>query len=355
MSWPQTRLAELLRTDFPIVQAPMAGTTTPELVAAVSNAGALGSLGASTLEPDALRMAIRRIRGLTERPFAVNLFAPHPCPEPSPETVEAMDAVLAPLRAEIGLPAPERGAQLVPPDPFAGQLAVVAEERVPVFSFTFGLPPLDEVRAAGAVTMGTATTVEEAVELEAAGVDAVVAQGAEAGGHRGTFAGRFEPALVGTLALVPQVRDAVRLPVVAAGGIADGRGIAAALTLGADGAQLGTAFIPCPESGAPDGYKAAVLGAQASSTTLTRMYTGRWARAIRTPLIESLEAADIEPAGFPAQAHLLWDLRGAALELDRADLLFLLAGQAAGLSRPLPAGELVRTLAAEAEAALARR
>lgn len=330
------------------------GTTTPELVAAVSNAGALGSLGGAYLGPDALRESIREIRRRTDRPFAVNLFAPHPKPEPAPETVEAVDAVLSPLRRELGLPAPEREPPLVPPDRLDDELAVVLEERVPVFSFTFGLPELDALREAGIVLMGTATTVEEATLLEKAGVHAVVAQGSEAGGHRGTFAAPFEQALVGTIALVPQVSDEVDVPVVAAGGIADGRGIAAALALGADGAQLGTAFIPCPESGAPEGHKRAVVEAEAHSTSVTRVYTGRAARALRTPLIELLESSGVEPAGFPAQALLLGDLRGAAAELDRADLLFLLAGQAAGLSRPLPAGELVQTLVAETEAALAR-
>ena len=264
-----------------------------------------------------------------------------------------MDAVLAPLRSELGLPSPERGTPLVPPDPFEDQLAIVLEERVPVFSFTFGLPSLEQIRAADTIAIGTATTADEAVELEAAGADAVVAQGAEAGGHRGTFGGPFEDAFVGTMALVPQIRDAIQIPVVAAGGIADGRGVAAALALGADGAQLGTAFIPCPESAASEGYKAAVLEAAPHSTTVTRMYTGRPARAIRTPLIETLEHSGVEPAGFPAQALLTGDFRDAASELDRADLLFLLAGQAAGLARTLPAADLVRTLVGETEAALA--
>ncbi len=241
----------------------------------MSNAGGLGGLGGATLEPETLRGAIRRVRELTDKPFAVNLFAPHDRPEPSAETVAAVDGVLAPWRAELGLPNPERTGSLVPPDHYDAQVAVVLEESVPVFSFTFGLPPLAALKEAGTVVLGTVTTPEEAEQLEAAGVDAVVAQGSEAGGHRGTFAGPFEEALVGTLALVPQVVDRVSVPVVAAGGIADGRGIAAALALGASGAQLGTAFLVCPESGIVDAYREAILGASASATVLTRIYSGR--------------------------------------------------------------------------------
>jgi nitronate monooxygenase len=325
----------------------MAGPTTVELVAAVSNAGGLGGLGASTLDPEGLRAEIRRIRELTDRPFAVNLFAPHDRPEPSAETVAAVDTVLAPWRAELGLPVPQRKGPIAPPDPYESQVAVVLEERVPVFSFTFGLPPLAALKEAGTIVLGTVTTPEEAEQLEAAGVDAVVAQGSEAGGHRGTFAGPFEEALVGTLALVPQIVDRVRVPVVAAGGIADGRGIAAALALGAAGAQLGTAFLACPEANIPEPYRQAILGASAKATAVTNLYSGRPARLIRTELIATLEESGVEPAPFPAQAVLLWDLREAGAERGLADVLFLLAGQAAGLARPLPAGELVERLADE--------
>jgi nitronate monooxygenase len=331
-----------------------AAAMAPELVAAVSNAGGLGSLGGSALEPDALRDRIHRIRELTDRPFAVNLFAPHDRPEPSAETVAAVDGVLAPWRAELGLPEPQRGGPVVPPDHYDSQVGVVVEERVPVFSFTFGLPQLAPLKQAGAIVLGTATTPDEAVQLQAAGVDAVVAQGSEAGGHRGTFAGPFEEAFVGTVALVPQIVDRVSVPVVAAGGIADGRGIAAALALGASGAQLGTAFLVCPESGAVDAHRQAILGTPPSSTVVTRMYSGRPARAIRTQLISDLEASGIEPASYPAQAMLLRDLRDAGTERGLSELLFLLAGQAAGLARPLPAGELVEQLATEAAAVLRR-
>jgi nitronate monooxygenase len=330
----------------------MAGSTTPRLVAAVSEAGALGSLGCAMLSPDALRDAIREIRSLTARPFAINLFAPHPRGEPDEATIAAVDALLAPRRRELGLPQPVRSGPLAPPDPYEAQLEVVLAERVPVFSFTFGCPPLEPLREAGIPVLGTATTVSEAVALEEAGVDVVVAQGSEAGGHRGSFAVPFERGLIGTIALVPQIVDRVSVPVVAAGGIADGRGVAAALALGASGAQLGTAFLACPESGAPDAHQRALGSPGAADTMVTGAYTGRPARAIRTPLLEELDGLGVA-APYPAQGALLADLRAAGAELDRADLLFLLAGQAAPLARTLPAGELVATLAAETERALA--
>jgi nitronate monooxygenase len=201
--------------------------------------------------------------------------------------------------------------------------------------------------------MGTATSVAEAVELAEAGVDAVVAQGSEAGGHRGTFEPEAGLPLVGTIALVPQVVDRVGVPVVAAGGIADGRGVAAALVLGAEGAQIGTAFLTCPESGIPDMYRRAVLEAGDADTLVSAAQTGRPARMIRTRLVEELERAGVQFAPYPAQAALVFDFWLAAAELDRADLRLLLAGQATALARSLPARELVETIAAETAAALA--
>jgi nitronate monooxygenase len=347
-SWPQTRVARLLGVDYPIVQAPMAGFTTPELVAAVSNAGGLGALGGAILPPDALLEAIAAVRALTDRPFGVNLFAPLDVAEPDEKRTAAVREALSPFRAELGLEPPTRPVEGPPPGLIESQLAVVAEARVPVFSFTFGVPPLDPIRESGAVVLGTATTVAEAVALERAGVDAVVAQGAEAGGHRGTFLGSFDGALVGGLALVPQVVDATSVPVVLAGGLFDGRGIAAALALGAEGVQLGSAFLACPEAATPEAYRQALAGASDDATVITASYSGRPARAVRTRLIEALEAAG-QPLPFPLQAAELADIRAAAAEQGVGDLLFLLAGQTAGALRPLSAGELVATLARETQ------
>ena len=349
-----TRVAELLGTRYPIVQAPMAGGfTTPELVAAVSNAGALGSLGGAVLGPDELRDAIAAVRLLTDRPFGVNLFAPLPVPEVDAEHVAAMQAVLAPFRAELGLPEPQEAPANPPPGLVEAQLAVVAEERVPVFSFTFGTLPFEKIKEAGSVVLGTATTVEEAVALERLGVDAVVAQSGEAGGHRGTFLGPFEDAIVGGVALVPRIVDRVSVPVLLAGGIMDGRGIAAALALGAEGVQLGTAFLGCPEGGATALQREALAGA-ADTTVVTRVYSGRHARLVRTRLVDAIADAGVDPPPFPLQAVLTADLRAAALAAGRDDLLLVLAGQGSAAIRELPAAELVESLVREAEDAIRR-
>jgi nitronate monooxygenase len=349
-----TSVCRLLGTRYPIVQAPMAGGfTTPELVAAVSNAGGLGSLGGAILPPDELRDAIAAIRRLTDRPFAVNLFAPLPQPEVDADAVAAMQAVLAPFRADLGLAEPPD----VPSPPSSGlvdaQLEVVAEARVPVFSFTFGALPFEAVREAGSVIVGTATTVDEAVELERLGVDAIVAQSGEAGGHRGTFRGSFEDAVVGGVALVPRIVDRVSVPVLLAGGVMDGRGIAAALALGAEGVQLGTAFLGCPEGGTAGVLREALAGA-ADATVVTRAYSGRHARLVRTRLVDAIADAGVDPPPFPIQAMLTADVRAAALAAGRADLLFVLAGQGSAALRELPAAELVETLARETEDAIQR-
>jgi nitronate monooxygenase len=323
MSWRDTPLTRLLGVRLPIVQAAMAGgPSTPRLAAAVSEAGGLGSVAGAVLSPDELRAAIRETRALTDEPFAVNLFAP--LPTPSGERVAAWAALL------------HRDPALPPPPAWSvdDQLAMLAAEEVRIFSFTFGIPPLDRFEA---ITIGTATSGAEAVALERAGVDVIVAQGFEAGGHRGAFLAEPERSLVGTLALVPQVVDAVSVPIVAAGGIMDGRGIAAAMTLGAQGAQLGTAFIGCPESGASDEHRAA-LGRE---TTISRVMTGRPARGVRSPLVDELERTRVEPPDYPLPRFFYPEP-------------VLLVGQGGPLARALPAGKLVLTLAEETDAALDR-
>jgi nitronate monooxygenase len=348
VAWPTTRAAELLGIRYPIVQAPMAGSTTPELVAAVSEAGGLGSLGAARTPPDALRATIHRIRELTERPFGVNVFA-WPAFDADADPTRAL-AGLAPLYEDVGVDAPtEVRAPFDPSTLLEDQLAVVAEERVPVFSFTFGIPPLDEVREAGAVIAGTATSPAEAAALERAGVDLVVAQGSEAGGHRGTFLHGFDEGLIGSLALVPGVVDVVGVPVLAAGGIMDGRGIAAALALGAEGVQVGTAFLSTGESALGDVERRVLAGAE--STVVTDRFTGRPARGVRNALAERLD--DVEPLPFPLQAVATGPITRAALEQGREDLGYVLAGQGAPHGRALGAAELVEALVRETGEVLA--
>jgi nitronate monooxygenase len=336
--------------QHPIVLAPMAGgPSTPALVAAVSNAGGLGSLGAAYLVPSAIRDAVAAVRRLTDRPFAVNLFVPEPAP-PDMSRVAEVQAWLASYRAELGLSAPRLPDPLV--IPFEDQLAAVVEARVPVASFTLGVPPAGAVQAlaeAASLVVATATHVEEARALERAGVSAIVAQGAEAGGHRGIFLGRERDALIGTMALVPQVVDAVGVPVIAAGGIMDGRGIVAALALGACAAQLGTAFLACDEAGTDDLYRRALAESHDTSTTITRAFSGRPARGLQNRFME--EWAAREPAPFPLQNTLTADIRAAARRAGRPDLLSLWAGQGSAKTRRMPAAELVRALAGEMAAA----
>jgi nitronate monooxygenase len=335
---------------YPIVQAPMAGgPDTPALAAAVSAAGGLGSLGCAYLSAAKIEAAAADVRARTDRPFALNLFVR--AGEPAAEAAAAarVAPVLDAFRRELGLAPGMPPARAPSVEPYAAQLAAVMRARPAVFSFTFGVPSreeLDALRAAGIVTVGTATTLAEGEALERAGVDAICAQGAEAGGHRGTFLGRFEDALVGTMALARQLVRAVRVPVLAAGGIMDGAGIRAALALGAAGAQLGTAFLDCPEAGTPAAHRRALSSEAARVTSITRAFSGRPARGIRNRFVEAFER--VEPAGFPEQQQLTAEVRAAAAKAERADLMQLWAGQAAPLIRALSAAALVETLAAEA-------
>jgi nitronate monooxygenase len=332
-------LLKKLAIRHPIVLAPMAGgPSTPALVAAVSEAGGLGSYGAAYLPRGKVRDLIHEIRARTPAPFAINLFADDGV-EAGAGALQEAQAAIAKYREELGL---TPSAPPSPPPTLAEIVPVLIEEQVPVFSFTFGIPSdaiLGACRSAGIVTMGTATSVGEAVQLERAGVDVIVAQGAEAGGHRGTFDRNAEPPLVGTMALVPQVVSAVRVPVVAAGGIMDERGVAAALALGAQAASLGTAFLLCPEAGTSAPYRAALRHAADDATVITRAFSGRAARGLANRFTREMTGAPLAP--YPVQNALTREIRTAATKAGNADLLSLWAGQGARLARELPAGELV--------------
>jgi nitronate monooxygenase len=349
-----TDLTKRLQITHPIVQAPMAGGgDTPRLVAAVSEAGGLGSIGAAYLNPQQIIETAKAVRSLTSRPFGINLFAPLPVPE-AKDTRRPIERV-TPFYSELGLPPP--AAPAPPAYAFADQLAACVESGAAVFSFTFGMVPagaIDSAKKRALFVAGTATTVEEAIALEKAGVDAIVAQGSEAGGHRGSFAGPFETSMVGTIALVPQVRDAVRVPVIASGGIMDGRGIAAALALGASAVQLGTAFLTTDEAGAAECYKQALLGAREDSTRVTRAFSGRPARGIVNRFMQEVEKDPEAILPFPLQNALTRPLRTAAAKAGRAEFLNLWAGQGTRMARRAPAAQLVARLASETEAALAR-
>ena len=353
----ETVLMKRLKLTHPIIQAPLAGGgDTPDLVAAVGEAGGLGSVGAAYLTPPQIIEASRAVRALTARPFGVNLFAPQPAADAARDPGPALERV-APFFAELGLPPPS--VPVSTGDSFDEKLSAAFETGASVFSFTFGILPasaIEAIKSRGMLLIGTATSVEEAVALEKAGVDAVVVQGSEAGGHRGTFAADFASAMVGTMALVPQVVDAVTLPVIASGGIMDGRGIAAALALGASAVQMGTAFLTCDEAGIPDAYKEAILEAREHETRLTRAFSGRPARGIINRFMTEVEAHDAADAilPFPLQNALTRPLRNAAAKQGRAEYLSLWAGQGLRLARSQAAGDLVAQLAKETEAAIAR-
>lgn len=353
-AWPKTAFSELLGITYPIVQAPMATTATPALAAAVGNAGGLGSLGFGTSSPDQCRADLEALRAATNRPFNVNFFV-HAPPVEDPERRSRMQARLAGYYAELGI---EPSASGTPPPPFdEAMLEVVLATRPPVVSFHYGLPAAAQLRAvkdAGAIVMSSATTVAEARWLEAEGADVVIAQGYEAGGHRGTFRSSFGSAQIGTMALVPQVVDAVRCPVIAAGGIMDGRGIAAALVLGAAGVQLGTAFLNCPEARTHPLHRHALKTSSDESPRVTTFFTGRPARALANRLVLELADAEADVLDFPLQRGMTGPLSEAAAQRGSADFYPMWAGQGAPLVRELPAQALVDALVAEVEQALGR-
>lgn len=345
-----TILTQRLGLAHPIIQAPMAGGgDTPRLVAAVSNAGAIGFIGAAYLTPEQIHSAAAEVRAQTTRPFGINLFAPV-APGKPVEKTETMLARVAPFFAELGLPAPSLPKST--PGIFMEQLAAALDCGAACFSFTFGDLSAEAVRAIKArkiLMIGTATTVNEALALEKSGADAVIAQGSEAGGHRGTFAGDFASCMVGGISLVPQIVDAVRVPVIASGGIMDGRGVVAALALGASAVQMGTAFLICHESGISEAYREAILKAHEDQTRVTRAFSGRPARGVLNRFMNEVEFnhPDDEILPFPLQNALTRPLRTAAAKQGRAEFLSLWAGQGLRMARRQSTGELIARLAKE--------
>jgi nitronate monooxygenase len=334
--WNRSRLSAKLGIEYPIIQGPLGGLSSQRLTAAVSNYGGLGSFVAHSLAPAAMRDVIAQIGSLTSQPFAMNLWVSMEDEGARTSDESAFNRSLAPLAVHLeALGAPRPTYQPYSPGRFEDQARVLLDARVPVFSFIFGIPPrdiLDECRAKGIVTIGTATTPEEAAALEEAGVDAIVASGFEAGGHRGSFLRPAEDSLTGTLSLVPQIRDIVDVPVIAAGGIADARGVIAALALGAEAVQIGTAFLACDQSGAGPLHREALRGRAAGHTALTKGFTGRLARGIHNRLLEDLNREGTEILPYPLQRGLVRSLSVAAEAAGRSDLLPLWAGQSASLS-----------------------
>lgn len=323
------------------------GPSTPELIAAVSNAGGLGSLGAAYLTSEQIIDAIQKTKSLTAKPFQVNLFAggwdqnAHVDPRP-------MLDLLAEIHQTLGLPAP--APPLPKPDPFPEQLEAVLNAHPSIFSFTFGIPDPDamaRLKKRGILILGTATTVAEARLLTDAGVDAVVAQGAESGAHRGTFASPFESSMVPTLELVRGITTAVDKPVIASGGLMDGSDIARAMAAGASAASLGTAFVVSTESAAPQAYKEAILRATTDNTVVTRAFSGRPARGLPNTFIRKLAGRESAILPYPLQNALTRAMRAAAAQQANPNFLSLWAGQGVARARSMPAAALVKCLAAE--------
>lgn len=353
----KTSLCAQVGIDLPIVQAPMAGGwTTPALVAAVCNAGCLGMLAAARLSLEELHEQIEAVRRLSSRPFGVNfLLAP---PDAPPSDIDAIQRALDVGRSRLGLLPGPRSLQL-PASQMAAQFDLVCETKVPIVSFAMGDPGpwVGRAKAYGAFVIAMATTVDDAIRLQSCGVDAIVAQGSEAGGHRSSIdmPSDAEPPLVGLLALVPQVVDSVRVPVIAAGGIMDGRGVLAALSLGAQAAQLGTRFLLATESGAFNAYRQRLIDAIETDTVMTRTLTGRAARALRNDLVRTVESADTPVLGWPYQALAAQDVYRAAIAADDAAWTPLLAGQGLRLARGTSStAEIIASLKEEVELALQR-
>lgn len=342
-----TRITELLGLDVPVVLGPFGGVSSAQLTAAVSDGGGLGSYGLYGYDGGAIRKTAADLRAATGKPFALNLWVPtgdeaHAVPQ---EDFARYTDLLKPYFEELGLPLPEMPARFMPE--YAEQVEATLEARPAVVSFVFGVPAPDVVEGAhrrGIKVLGTATTVDEAVALEAGGVDAVVASGSESGGHRVSFLKPAEESLVGTFSLVPQVADTVRIPVIAAGGIADRRGFAAAMALGAEAVQVGTAFLATEESAAVPAYRDLLHSAAARHTVLTRVLSGRLARGIPNRVIRDLTDAGIAP--FPVQNWMTGRFRPEAAARGNTELMSLWAGQSAPLLRHHTAADVLAELLA---------
>jgi len=351
--WPDCRLLELFRTEFPIVLAPMAGVMDADLAIAAAQGGALGSLPCAMLSVEKAREQVNIIRQRVSAPVNMNFFCHKPV-DAEPKREAGWKARLAAYYRELGLDpaAPFNAANRAPFD--AAMCGLIEELKPEVVSFHFGLPEpalVKRIKAAGCVVISSATIVREAIWLEENGADVIIAQGAEAGGHRGMFLTENIAEQPGTFALVPQVVDAVKVPVIAAGGIADGRGIAAAFALGAAGVQIGTAYLRCPESRVIAPARSALARARDDSTVITNVMTGRPARGVANRVMREIGPISTDAPAFPHAATALGPLKAAAEQLGRVDFTNLWAGQAVRLGREMPAAELTRVLAG---AALAR-
>lgn len=334
--WNKTELTQIIGLQYPIIQAPMAGgATTPALVASISELNGLGSLGAGYLSPDVIRDKIKAIRAITQKPLAVNLFVPNEHKASSQAIRLACDAINQCAR-QLG--ADIKGIDGTYAPPFEEQIHVLLNEKIPVFSFTFGIPGIDiikEFKSNNTIVIGTATTLEEAQALEEYMVDAIILQGSEAGGHRGGFLEADENSLYPLKDLLRQVKKSIHIPLIASGGIMDGRAIVEHLELGASAVQLGTAFLCCPETGIPEAYKKLILQQDSDKTVLTRSFSGKLARGIENQYIRCMSHKEETILDYPIQNKLTQVMRTKAKEESNTEFMSLWAGQSAPLSRQL--------------------
>ncbi|EEK74218.1 2-nitropropane dioxygenase (Nitroalkane oxidase) [Bacillus mycoides] len=345
-----SRVIDILQIKYPIIQAGMAGAiTTSELVAAVSNSGGLGTLGAGYMSPEQIREAIYKIRELTNKPFGVNLLLTKEI-QIEEEKVNEAKVLLSGVNRELGI---EEEKTLKLPKSYKEQLQVLLEEKVPVVSFAFQTlekEEIDDLKKEGIKVIGTATHVAEAKALAKLGVDIIVGQGSEAGGHRGTFIGKEQDAMIGTFALIPQlVAEVPHIPIVAAGGVMNGQGLVAAFALGAEAVQMGSAFLTSEESITHDVYKEAILHSTDTSTTVTRAFSGKYARGIRNEFIEKHEGREENLPMYPVQNVLTSKIRQEAAKQNKEEYMSLWAGQASSLARTESAQHVVKRVMKEAE------
>lgn len=351
----KNEVTELLQITYPIIQAPMAGgVTTSTLVAAVSNHGGLGMIGAGYMNPVQTRKQMKEVRQFTSNNFGINLFVPNEY-NASTHEIESANHFLQPIRDQLNISIEEdlplhtyeKTVEI-----FNEQIDVVIEERVPVCSFTFGLPSkevIHRLKENKIIVIGTATTVREAIEVEKMGLDVVVVQGCEAGGHRGNFINDFQESLIGLMSLVPQVVDNVSIPVIAAGGIMDGRGLMASICLGAKAVQMGTAFLTCKESGAHQLHKEAILLSKEDETVLTRSFSGKWARGIRNKFISEMREHESLFPDYPIQNTLTQAIRKTSASQNNKEFMSLWSGQTPRLAKNQTVEMLMKNIIAEAK------